>query len=205
MPRGPSREHESQTVNRASASKPALVAVTWEAVTALSACASAVIVLIAAVAAIYQIRHLRSGNQLQAVLRIYDVFNSAEMVAARRYCLEELPQILAGENAAAAIVGGTLDARLLLVGNFSNELGVLVIDGFLDERLVWPLVPVTARVWAIVEPIAKEWRARRADPVWADFEYIAALQDRITKQTHMDRYPAWFRARLSSSERERRA
>jgi hypothetical protein len=43
------------------------------------------------------------GNQLQAVLRIYDVFNSPEMVAARRYCLDELPQALAGEHAAAAI------------------------------------------------------------------------------------------------------
>jgi hypothetical protein len=41
-----------------------------------------------------------------------------------------------------------------------------------------------------------EWRTKREDPVWADFEYIAALQQRITRDTHIDRFPGWFRQRL---------
>jgi hypothetical protein len=89
---------------------------------------------------------------------------------------------------------------LTLVGNFNNEVGALVVDGFLDERLIWPLVPLTARVWRIVALVLHEWRRTRTDPVWADFEYIAALEERITPGAYLGRYPAWFRARLKAAD-----
>ena len=170
--------------------------VTWEAVTALSTLASAVIVGIAATAAVLQIRHLRAGNQLAAVLRIYDVFNGPEMVQARKYCIYELPPILADDAARAAMAGAEMDPRVLLVGNFANEIGALVVDGFLDQRLIWPLVPITARVWNIVAPLAHELRRDRIDPIWADFEYLAALEERVDRESHVRRFPAWFRPRL---------
>lgn len=128
---------------------------TWEAVTAIASLSSAIVVCVAAVAAVIQIRHLRTGNQLEAFLRIYDVFNSPDMIAARGYCLDELPEVLANESSRAAFIAGPVEPRLLLVGNFENEVGALVVDGFLEERLVWPLVPVAARLWAIAEPVAQ--------------------------------------------------
>jgi hypothetical protein len=171
-------------------------AVTWEAVSALATVCSAAIVAVAAIAAVVQIRHLRAGNQLEAILRIYAEFNSAEMVLARKYCLTDLPRILADDTARAALIEGETDPRLLLVGNFATEVGALLVDGFIDERLVWPLVPLTARIWSIVEPVAQEWRRRREDPVWADFEYLAALGERVNRARHIARFPAWFRRRL---------
>jgi len=42
----------------------------WEALTAVAAVANTTIVLVAAVAAVLQIRHLRLGNQLQSYLHI---------------------------------------------------------------------------------------------------------------------------------------
>lgn len=169
---------------------------TWEAVTALSTLVSAIVVAVAAVAAVLQIRHLRAGNQLDAILRIYDTFNGSEMVQARRYCLNELPAALADETSRAALLRGEIDPRLTLVGNFSNEIGALVADGFLDARLILPLVPLTARLWRIAEPVAIEWRKRRADPIWADFEFIAALDERASRREYIARYPAWFQARF---------
>ena len=170
--------------------------VTWEAVTALSTLGSAVVVAIAATAAVLQIRHLRAGNQLAAVLRIYDVFNGPEMVEARRYCIYDLPTILADDAARAAMAGAKMDPRVTLVGNFANEIGALVVDGFLDQRLIWPLVPITARIWRIVAPLAHEWRRERTDPIWADFEYLAALEERVDRESHIRRFPGWFRPRL---------
>jgi hypothetical protein len=175
--------------------------VSWEAVTALGALASAIVVAVAATAAVLQIRHLRAGNQLEAILRIYDTFNSTEMVEARRYCIYELPGILADNASRAALLGAAqLDRRISLVGNFNNEIGTLVVAGFLDERLIWPLIPLAARIWRTVAPIAHEWRRKRNDPIWFDFEYIAALEERVTPDTHISRFPAWFRARLQSEK-----
>lgn len=169
---------------------------TWEALTALATLASAVVVAIAATAAVLQIRHLRAGNQLEAILRIYDSFNSNEMLLARTYCLNDFPGVLDADDLHAIIARGDIDPRVTSVGNFFNEIGALVVDGFLDERLVWPLVPIANRLWRILSPLAHEWRRQRQDPVWADFEYIAALEEHVTRSTHIARFPTWFRSRL---------
>lgn len=173
----------------------------WEAVTALATLASAIIVAIAAVAAVIQIRHLRAGNQLEAILRIYDTFNGREMLEARRFCLSEFPAMLNAASAAQLIDRG-LDARIMLVANFHNEIGALVVDRFLDERLAWPLVPITARLWKIMEPLAAEYRKRQDDPVWADFQYLGSLEERVSRASHVGRYPRAFQKRLASQYSE---
>jgi hypothetical protein len=57
---------------------------TWEAVTALATLVSAVVVAVAATAAVLQIRHLRAGNQLEAILRIYDTMLDGKRCCATR-------------------------------------------------------------------------------------------------------------------------
>lgn len=93
----------------------------WEAITALSTLASAVVVTVAALAAVRQIRHFHLGNQLDVVLRIYERFDSVEMIE---------------EN---------------------------------------------------------------AEPIWAGFQFFAALHERTTPEQRTRRYPRWFRARLRST------
>jgi hypothetical protein len=178
----------------------------WEALTALGTLFSAIVVAVAAVAAVAQIRHLRAGNQLEAILRIYDVFHGAEMMAARRYLYNELPHVLKDDETRRSLSGADrqVDPRVTLVGNFFNEVGALVVDGFLDERLIWPLVPNAARAWQIVSPLALEWRRQQDDPVWADFEYIAALAENVTRNTHIGRFPEWFQARLHTEAQPER-
>jgi hypothetical protein len=63
----------------------------WEAVTALATVASTLVVAVAAIAAVLQIRHQRAANQLEAILRMYERFDGAETVEARRFCADELP------------------------------------------------------------------------------------------------------------------
>lgn len=172
----------------------------WDAITALGTLLSAVVVAVAALAALVQIRHLRAANQLEAILGIYETFNSNEMVMARRFCLNDLPDLLKDGRWRAAGEPSRIDPRITFVGNFFNEIGALVVDGFIDERLVRPLVPPAGQVWAVISPIALELRKIRTDPVWADFEYIAALAERTTRDTYVARFPAWFRPRLSSDD-----
>ena len=171
---------------------------TWEAVTALSSLLSAVIVGFAAIAAIVQIRHLRLGNQLEAILDIYAQFNSREMTEARAFIEDELTETLPRDTDGRTSVAdiGTLDPRVTMVANFHTQVGSLVVDGFLDERLVWRLAPVFDRVWRPLAPIAAAIRSERGYAMWSDFEYVAALRERITPDTFLSRYPAWFQQRL---------
>jgi hypothetical protein len=169
----------------------------WEALTAVGTVLSALVVAVAAIAAVVQIRHLRAANQLEAILGIYESFNSNEMVLARRYCANDLPALLKDPTWLSNMKSSEIDPRVTFVGNFFNEIGALLVDGFLDERLVRPLVPTASQLWSILSPIALEWRKHRTDPVWADFEYLAALAERTTRATYVARFPAWFRARLT--------
>jgi hypothetical protein len=57
----------------------------WEALSAGASLASAVIVLVAAIAAMLQLRHLRLANQLECYLNVTTVMQSPEVIEARRF------------------------------------------------------------------------------------------------------------------------
>jgi hypothetical protein len=132
------------------------------------------------------------SNQLMAVLRIYEQFNSHEMGDALSYCLFELPQLTHDKIARESSRESDYDRRLWLLAAFYTEIGALVVDGFLDERLIHRLMPTMARAWAVVSPIAMILREQRTEPIWAEFEYIAELYRRRSPSIHLKRYPKWF-------------
>lgn len=168
----------------------------WDAVGALSALASTIVVAVAAFAAILQIRHLRAANQLTAILRLYERFDTPEMVEARRFVSDDLPPQLADRATLWAIARGSLDPRVTLLTSFYSEIGSLVVDGFVDERFVNRLGPPIIRAWAVLEPLAYAIRRDRPEPVWAGFEFIAAQQEAYTRAMRLGRYPRWFQKQL---------
>jgi hypothetical protein len=92
---------------------------------------------------------------------------------------------------------------VLLLTSFYPEIGALVNDGFLEERLINRLGPSIVRAWSILAPLAYEVRLTRQEPMWAGFEYIAALQERQTREKRLARYPQWFRARVRAETEAR--
>jgi hypothetical protein len=176
----------------------------WDAVSALATLASTIVVAVAAVAAILQIRHLRAANQLEAILRMYERFDGPEMVEARRFCLEELPALIERPEERRAMVAGSMDPRVLLLTSFYTEIGALVNDGFLEDQLINRLGTSIARTWSVLAPLAYELRETREEPMWAGFEYIAALQARQTQARRLGRYPKWFQARVRAEEQARK-
>jgi Flp pilus assembly protein protease CpaA len=57
----------------------------WEAVSAIASIASAFIVLVAAFAAVQQLRHMRLANQLSSFFQVMAWIQSAEGIEARRF------------------------------------------------------------------------------------------------------------------------
>jgi len=145
-------------------------------------------------AAILQIRHLQAGNQLGAILRINERHDSPEMEEARRYCFVDLPKALTDSSRRNAIYAGELDPRLRLLASFYVEIGALIADGFLEERLINRLGPPILLAWNIVEPIAYALRKIESSPRWAAFEFLAVQQRRLTMADRLARYPRWFQA-----------
>lgn len=57
----------------------------WDEISALAALAGTLVVLVGAVAAIVQLKHLRLTYQIETYIELMRQLNSPEMVAAREY------------------------------------------------------------------------------------------------------------------------
>ena len=142
---------------------------TWEALNAISTAVSALVVTVAAVAALLQLKHLRRTSQVESYLELLGALGSPEMVAARRY-VESLdptdPAVL------EAAMMPTIDHRIIAVGVHYQMATRLFNQRILDERLFQIYIGTAPLVWRALRPIAHAIRARTGATYWIDIEYF---------------------------------
>jgi hypothetical protein len=138
-----------------------------------------------AIAAIVQLRHARSSNQIEALAELREARDTSEMHAALRFVSWELgaklkdvvfryqvahPEAMTAENQAA-----WTDVRR--VGNFYENMGALVKNGLADKNLVldifWSQILGNWNRLAQVAAIRR--RATGDKSVWENFEYLTVL------------------------------
>jgi hypothetical protein len=167
--------------------------VSWDGISAIGSLGAAVVLLVAAIAAIVQLRHLRLANQMGSYLELMRQLSTPEMVAAREYvesCNFDDP-----EAVRQAFAGG-LDNRILVVGSFFQTACRLINFGILDRELFAPIVMVVPGIWRVLRPIAYEMRARtHGNPRWADIEYL--LYSTRSSPVSLKRYAPDFRASIN--------
>ena len=166
------------------------------------------IIAATAIAAMVQLRHLRAGNQINAMLSIGNQFDDKEYRAA-----DALVQLKAGSalddpryrdyeiSVSRGLAVPTvpedfpqLRSAMNLIGNTYEELGILVKKGIIDkelflDRFSWPI----AQSWKRLAPFTAFSRDVIAnDAIWENFEYLAVLsQDWMVD--HPTTYPAGMR------------
>jgi hypothetical protein len=164
-----------------------------ELINTLGTVTTVVIVAAAAIAALVQLRHLRAGNQINAMLSIGDKFqglpftDALELVNARLAIALEDPVF---RNYVIAIRRGPsvsdVDVRYvdvrraaLLVGNTYEELGILVKNGIVDKTLFLDrYCGVSISAWHRLEKFTAFVREVAADPgIWENFELITVLSE----------------------------
>jgi hypothetical protein len=165
----------------------------WEEISALSALAGTLVVLVGSVAAIVQLKHLRLTYQIESYIDLMGRLNTPEMVAAREYfdtCDFRDPVLL--EKA----LNDGLDHRLLMYGGFFQQVARLINLGIADRELFAPIVMLSPLVWKKLGPLAYGWRERHpSNPRWADLEYL--VFEGVTKRPFKARvYGPQFRARI---------
>ena len=166
------------------------------------------IIAATAIAAMVQLRHLRAGNQINAMLSIgkqFDdkAFRDADLLVRTKAAstlddpLYRAYVLALARNQPAPTVSEEylqLRSAVLLVGNANEELGILVKNGIVDkdlflDRYSW----VIARSWRTLEGYAAYIRAAAGnDAIWENFEYLTVLSQDYTRE-HPSAYPAGVR------------
>jgi len=165
-----------------------------ELINTLGTVTTVVIVAAAAIAALVQLRHLRAGNQINAMLTIGDKFqgqefqNALELVntrlaaaledpAFRNYVIAMRRLSLSVPDVDAKYVG--VRRAAILVGNVYEELGILVKNGIVDNALFLDRYRgVVIGAWHRLETFAAFTREVSDDPgIWENFELITVLSE----------------------------
>jgi len=164
-----------------------------EWLTAVSALATLFVVGVTAYAALRQIRHMRSGNQVAALLPLTEKYQTPEMQESATYVmsgalnrdLRNRDLRLGAESIPAA--GATRKAMAIL--NFYESVGALVTARVLDIELILRYFTLPSDMWEISSDYIAITRRKRGPDVFENLEALVALERRYTTKHGSSLYP----------------
>lgn len=165
---------------------------TPEWLTAAASALTLVVVAITAYAALRQIKHMRSGNQVAALLPIIEKYQTAEVQASLQYALASLATDLESPAARSGVVGRPVSGparAALAVFNFYESVGALVAAGALELQLVLRYFTLPSDLWEIGEDFIALSRRSRGPEVFENFEALVAMERAYAKARGTSRYP----------------
>ena len=162
-----------------------------ELINTLGTVTTVVIVAAAATAALVQLRHLRAGNQINAMLSIGNQFDAKEFRDALTLVQHKLDSALEDPAYREYVLAVARQLPLptvsreyheladaaRLVGNTYEELGILVKNGIIDrniflDRYCWVII----RAWNRTKRGLAWTRAITGNnAIWENFEYLTVL------------------------------
>lgn len=180
------------------------VAMSLELMNTLGTLTTAVIIAATAIAAMVQLRHMRAGNQINAMLAIGNQFDAREFRDALAIVDRKLDSAMDDPALREYYLGlirghqvqdvtqeyqDTIGA-LRFVANTYEELGILVKNDIIDENLFLDRYSfVIARTWDRMQrTIAWGREATQNDAIWENFEYLTVLSKEYMRQ-HPSSYP----------------
>ena len=156
-----------------------------------------VVISATAIAALIQLRHMRSSNQIAAITTLQEKLDSERMILARRFVAEQVPKLLsdpAGRSKLGAKIMPPELEGMRDVGNFFDLVGTFVRLGIVDRGIAVSLWDGLAlNMWRQLEAVAHIRRIVSAPGIWDGFEYFAVLSADSIARTGGDYYPRGMR------------
>lgn len=164
---------------------------TPEVASAVAAVATFFVITASAVAALVQLRHMRTSNQISAILEYERLLLSEDFNRFRSELALHLDEWMADDAALArAFSGAGYEYRVITgVANVFENLGAMVRYGMLDPVLACALWShLVSTTWDRLAPFTVLVRRERGtDGIWDNFEYFAMISKR-----HMVEHPTVY-------------
>jgi hypothetical protein len=140
--------------------------------------ATFVVIAATAIAAVVQLRHIRAGNQLNALLTIMEMWDTPEMQNHIQYTRTVLPEKLKDPAVLAEYAAGGISRAShpeMLVADFWEQIGTFAKWELVDERS-WLdiLASQVAAAWRLLEVPIMAMRSTAGRSAFENFEYLAA-------------------------------
>jgi len=147
-------------------------------IAALAQVGTLVVIFGSVVAALVQLRHIRAGNQLQALLSLERDFRRPDLQAALAYVQERLGQRLEDRQYRNELERiGFVDPQVhpeMVACNWFNEMGTLLKRGLVSEETFMDLFGrLIVHCWKLAVPAIAIMRRTRGPAQYHDFEFLA--------------------------------
>jgi hypothetical protein len=164
----------------------------------ISAIASIVTMLVigaSAIAALMQLRHMRSSNQIEVIANWTEAIEGEPFQRALAFILRDLPAMLAQPEKLRELSWTPVPAELQQVRTVANHfesIGSFVRRGIIESDVACDLwAYVVVRAWTESVPVLTY--ARRlagTDALWENYEYMALLSKRWIEMHPNGSYPS---------------
>jgi hypothetical protein len=159
-----------------------------EAINTAATVATFVVLTAGAIAAAFQLRHMRTGNQLQAFIEIYSRAQSAEMQQYFDTVLRDFPRLTHDSQYMQQFETGSyrVHDNPLMLAFWFDEVGVALREGLVNERVLFQIAAsanTAVLCWRNMLPVIEIIR-KRAPSAFIHFEYAA-----VRAQQWLDAHP----------------
>jgi hypothetical protein len=149
----------------------------WEAVGAISAILTAIIIAVSAAIALVQIRDLRKATQLQSFLQLMNELTT-HLSTWTAYSERVLPERMADASYRRELADGRFDAERhpeLILGSFWEKVGALIHFGLLEKDVFLDFAAyVCPHHWELLKDVAVA-RRENNPRAWERFELFAMM------------------------------
>lgn len=164
-----------------------------EWVTAVATAGTFVVIAASAAAALVQLRHMRTGNQISAYNECRETMEGVEFREALAFIRNELPGRLIDPATVSAITATGLRneyAGIRLVANLFESMGLFARTGMMDQRIACELWSgIVLDTWNNLRPLTAQLRKRHGPGLWVNFEYMAVLSTEYVRRCPDGGYP----------------
>lgn len=173
---------------------------TLEAWNTAAAVGTFVVITASAIAALAQLRHLRTGNQLSGLITVFGMLQDPSVRELVNFVRHELSERMKDDGFRASLREKPIDRRKhpeLYLCDMYNHIGSFVRSGLIDERTYlqtdWYNVNL---YWGLLADVIAISRINRPH-IFENFEYLAARARAWVEQHPEGDYPRAERRLLS--------
>jgi hypothetical protein len=181
---------------------------TLEAWSTAAAVGTFVVITASAIAALAQLRHLRTSNQLSGLLSVFGMLQDPSVRELVNFVRHELAEQMKDEEFCASLLEIPIDRRKhpeFYLCDMYNHIGSFVRSGLIDEdtylQTDWFNVIL---YWGLLAEVVRISRTNRPY-IFENFEYLASRAQAWAERHPQGDYPGGERRLLASGDESRRA
>lgn len=164
-----------------------------EILNTIAAAGTFAVISATAIAAIVQLRHFRTSNQLEALLDIVARLEDEKINTLMSDTRRELPRMLADPEYVRSVADRTFDRNVawLQLGNRHERIGSLLKYKLIPEEPFLDVYSTIAiQTWEIMLPITALLRSTPwGESIWENFEYMYVRSKSFTERYGHGNYP----------------